>query len=120
MQKGRQLQISHDKSINLATDSPADQFKKSWLKSHSLQVDSGAAKTISGDLSIIEDYKAYTNPIFMYTITGSRMSILGESHIGNCLSQVFYSPEADCTVVATKDLQKQGLMTVFPPGENQG
>ena len=83
-------------------------------------MDSGAAKTISGDLSIIEDYKAYTNPIFMYTITGSRMSILGEGHIGSCLSQVFYSPEADCTVVATKDLQRQGLMTVFPPGENQG
>lgn len=54
----------------------------------------------------------------MYTITGSRISVLGLGEIG--MVPIYYSPDADGGVVATRDLQKKGLMTVFPPGENSG
>jgi hypothetical protein len=54
----------------------------------------------------------------MYTITGSRISVLGSGNIG--IIPTFYSPDADSGVIATKDLQKRGMMTIFPPGENSG
>ena len=116
--RGDKCRYSHDDKINLASMSSADSFKKEWLDSFSMQVDSGAAKTITGDLNTITDYKPYPEPKFMYTITGSRIPILGIGHIG--FVPVFYSPDADSGVLATRDLQKKGLMTVFPPGENSG
>jgi hypothetical protein len=54
----------------------------------------------------------------MFTITGSRISVLGMGKIG--IIPTYYSPYADSGVIATKDLQKKGMMTIFPPGENSG
>jgi hypothetical protein len=54
----------------------------------------------------------------MFTITGSRISVLGMGKIG--IIPTYYSPYADSGVIATKDLQKKGMMTIFPPEENSG
>jgi hypothetical protein len=115
---GENCRYSHDESIRLAKESPADAFKREWLQSLSLQVDSGAAKSITGNLSSIENYSEFLEPKYMFTITGSRISVLGMGKIG--MIPTYYSPDADSGVIATRDLQKKGMMTIFPPGENSG
>jgi hypothetical protein len=115
---GDNCRYSHDENIRLARESPADAFKKNWLHSLALQVDSGAAKSITGNLSSIEEYSQYSEPKYMFTITGSRISVLGVGKIG--MIPTYYSPDADSGVLGTRDSQKQGMMTIFPPGENSG
>jgi hypothetical protein len=88
------------------------------LQSIALQADSGAAKSITGNLSEISNYIPFTEPKYMYTITGSRISVFGSGTIG--IIRAFYSPDADSGVIATKELQKRGMMTIFPLGENSG
>jgi hypothetical protein len=115
---GENCRYSHDDSIRFTTDSTAEAFRRDWLQTFSLQIDSGAAKTITGDISIIENYVQFPVTQYMYTITGSRISILGSGTVGSITT--FYSPEADSGVVATKDLQMRGLMTIFPAGKDSG
>jgi hypothetical protein len=88
------------------------------LQSIALQVNSGAAKSETGNLSEISNYIPFAEPKYMYTITDSRISVFGSGNIG--IIPTFYSPDADSGVIATKDLQKRGMMTIFPPGENSG
>lgn len=116
--RGDNCRYSHNEKINLSVESPADRFKKEWIQSISLQIDSGAAKSITGNLSSLEQYSEFSEPKLMYTITGSRISVLGMGKIG--MIPTYYSPDADSGVIATKDLQRKGMMTIFPPGENSG
>jgi hypothetical protein len=113
--RGDNCRYDHKEKIHKSTNS---EFKQQWLQSFSLQIDSGAAKSITGDLQSLSGYKPFPEILYMYTITGSRIPILGMGTIG--IIPTYYSPEADSGVISTKDLQRRGMMTIFPPGENAG
>ena len=85
-----------------------------------IQVDSGADRTIINEKESINNYIEYEKPIYMYTISGSQLKILGEGNIGNLIDKVYYSTDADTNVISLKDLQNKNLLTYFPPGKDMG
>jgi hypothetical protein len=81
-----------------------------------MQIDSGADRTICNDKEIIQNYVPHDKSKHMLGITGGELEIFGEGNIGSLFDKVCYAPLADLSVIAVIDLQNKGLTTVFQGG----
>jgi hypothetical protein len=97
-----------------------DKQNKRNIREVTMQIDSGAKRTICNNKNAIQNYTVHNEPKHMIGITGDQLEILGEGKIGSLFDKVYYAPSADLIVISVEDLQNKGLTTMFPAGLGAG